>query len=50
MSKQTNTHVKGGCPIGAVVIDDKTRTILGKGHNTLVQESHPYNHGETSAM
>jgi cytosine deaminase len=24
--------------------------ILGKGHNTLIQENHPYNHGETSAM
>jgi len=23
---------------------------VGKGHNTLVQESHPYNHGETSAI
>jgi cytosine deaminase len=22
---------------------------VGKGHNTLVQENHPYNHGETSA-
>ena len=41
---------EGGCPIGAVVIDSDTRQILGKGHNTLVQESHPYNHGETSAM
>ena len=42
--------VEGGCPIGAVIIDSQTRQILGKGHNTLVQESHPYNHGETSAM
>jgi len=41
---------EGGCPIGAVVIDNETRQILGKGHNTLVQEGHPYNHGETSAM
>ncbi len=23
---------------------------MGKGHNTLVQEDHPYNHGETSAI
>jgi cytosine/creatinine deaminase len=23
---------------------------MGKGHNTLVQENHPYNHGETSAI
>ena len=41
---------EGGCPIGAVIIDNETRRIVGKGHNTLVQESHPYNHGETSAM
>lgn len=41
---------EGGCPIGAVIIDNATRRILGKGHNTLVQESHPYNHGETSAI
>ncbi|WP_455377082.1 nucleoside deaminase [Petrachloros mirabilis] len=41
---------EGGCPIGAVVISNDSRQILGKGHNTLVQENHPYNHGETSAI
>lgn len=41
---------EGGCPIGAVIIDNATHRILGKGHNTLVQESHPYHHGETSAI
>ena len=41
---------EGGCPIGAVIIDHESRRILGKGHNTLVQENHPYNHGETSAI
>jgi cytosine deaminase len=40
---------EGGSPIGGVIIDDETRLIVGKGHNTLVQENHPYNHGETSA-
>jgi cytosine/creatinine deaminase len=35
--------------IGGVIISNDTRQILGKGHNTLVQENHPYNHGETSA-
>jgi cytosine deaminase len=40
---------EGGCPIGGVIIDNTTRKIVGKGHNTLVQENHPYNHGETSA-
>lgn len=41
---------EGGCPIGGVVISNDSRQILGKGHNTLVQENHPYNHGETSAI
>ena len=40
---------EGGSPIGGVIIDNETRKIVGKGHNTLVQENHPYNHGETSA-
>ena len=43
-------YLEGGCPIGAVIVDDETRRIVGKGHNTLVQENHPYNHGETSAI
>ena len=43
-------YLEGGCPIGGVIIDDETRMIVGKGHNTLVQENHPYNHGETSAL
>lgn len=44
------SYDEGGCPIGGVVVDNLSRQILGKGHNTLVQENHPYNHGETSAM
>jgi len=43
-------YEEGGCPIGGVVIGNDNRLILGKGHNTLVQENHPYNHGETSAI
>ena len=43
-------YKEGGCPIGGVVISNETRQILGKGHNTLVQENDPYNHGETSAI
>ncbi len=43
-------YEEGGCPIGGVVISNETRQILGKGCNTLVQENHPYNHGETSAI
>lgn len=42
-------YEEGGSPIGGVIIHNDTRQILGKGHNTLVQENHPYNHGETSA-
>ncbi len=44
------SYDEGGCPIGAVIIDNATRQIVGKGHNTLVQENHPYNHGETAAI
>lgn len=43
------SYEEGGCPIGGVIISNDTRLIVGKGHNTLVQENHPYNHGETSA-
>jgi cytosine deaminase len=43
-------YEEGGCPIGGVIIRNETRQILGKGHNTLVQENHPYNHGETSPI
>ena len=39
------SYDEGGCPIGAVIIDNKTRKIVGKGHNTLVQEHHTYKHG-----
>jgi cytosine/creatinine deaminase len=44
------SYHEGGCPIGGVIISNETRKIVGKGHNTLVQENHPYNHGETSAI
>ena len=44
------SYDEGGCPIGGVIIDNQARCIVGKGHNTLVQENHPYNHGETSAI
>jgi creatinine deaminase len=43
------SYDEGGSPIGGVIIDNETRQIVGKGHNTLAQENHPYNHGETSA-
>ena len=44
------SYDEDGCPIGGVIVDNDSRLIVGKGHNTLVQENHPYNHGETSAM
>ena len=44
------SNAEGGCPIGGVVVEQATGRVVGKGHNTLVQEDHPYNHGETSAM
>ena len=44
------SYIEGGCPIGAVIVNNKTGHISGKGHNTLVQENNPYNHGETSAL
>ena len=44
------SYNENGAPIGAIIIDNKTKQIVGKGHNTLVQENHPYNHGETSAI
>lgn len=44
------SYDEGGCPIGAVIVNNTTNRIVGKGHNTLAQEGHPYNHGETSAI
>jgi len=44
------SYNEGGCPIGGVIIDNETRKIVGKGHNTLVQDNDPYNHGETAAI
>ncbi len=44
------SYDEGGCPIGGVVIDSKTRQIIGKGHNTLGQENDSTTHGETAAI
>lgn len=41
---------EGGCAIGAVVVDNETGMILGKGHNRHVQEGRVYWHGETDAI
>ena len=44
------SYDEGGCPIGGVIIDSKTRQIVGKGHNTLGQENDSTTHGETAAL
>jgi cytosine/creatinine deaminase len=44
------SYDEGGCPIGGVIIDSKTRWIIGKGHNTLGQENDSTTHGETAAL
>jgi cytosine deaminase len=44
------SYDEGGCPIGGVIIDNQTRQIIGKGHNTLGQENDSTTHGETAAL
>jgi cytosine deaminase len=44
------SYLEGGCPIGAVIIYNDSRLIVGKGHNRSVQDNDPYNHGETAAI
>jgi cytosine deaminase len=43
-------HAEGGCPIGAVLVDNDSGHILGQGHNALVQEGNPILHGEMAAL
>ena len=43
-------HAEGGCPIGAVLVDNDSGRILGQGHNALVQEGNPILHGEMAAL
>jgi cytosine/creatinine deaminase len=43
-------HAEGGCPIGAVLVDNDSGRILGLGHNALVQEGNPILHGEMAAL
>lgn len=44
------SYEEGGCPIGGVIVDGRTRRIVGKGHNTLGQENDSTTHGETAAL
>jgi cytosine deaminase len=41
---------EGGCPIGGVLVDNRTGEVLGEGHNALVQEGNPIIHGEMAAL
>ena len=41
---------EGGCPIGAVLVDNVSGRVLGEGHNGLVQEGNPIIHGEMAAL
>jgi creatinine deaminase len=43
------SYREGGCPIGAVLVDDNG-DVLGEGHNMLLQEGNPIIHGEMAAM
>ncbi|MEP6535518.1 MAG: nucleoside deaminase [Bryobacteraceae bacterium] len=44
------SYQEGGCPIGGVLVDNITGSILGEGHNALVQEGNPILHGEMAAL
>ena len=39
-----------GCPIGACLVRDSDQTLLGKGHNQLVQNGAVTMHGEMAAL
>jgi creatinine deaminase len=43
-------YSEGGCPIGAVLVDNASGRVLGEGHNALVQEGNPVIHGEMAAL
>lgn len=43
-------YAEGGCPIGAVLVDNHSGEVLGEGHNALVQEGNPILHGEMAAL
>ncbi|TNE27362.1 MAG: nucleoside deaminase [Alphaproteobacteria bacterium] len=44
------SYNEGGCPIGAVLVDNGSGAVLGQGHNMLVQEGNPILHGEMAAL
>jgi len=44
------SYEEGGVPVGAVMVDDTTGEVLGKGYNRRVQDNNPVSHGETDCM
>lgn len=44
------SEAEGGCPIGAVLVGGDAGTVLGEGHNGMVQEGNPILHGEMAAL
>jgi cytosine deaminase len=44
------SYEEGGCPIGAVLVNNADGRVLGEGHNALVQEGNPILHGEMAAL
>lgn len=44
------SYREGGCPIGAVLVDSVSGSVLGSGSNRLVQEGNPTMHGEMAAL
>ena len=43
-------YAEGGCPIGGVLVNNRTGEVLGEGANALVQEGNPIVHGEMAAL
>lgn len=43
-------YAEGGCPIGAVLVNNADGAVWGEGHNALVQEGNPILHGEMAAL
>ena len=43
-------YSEGGCPIGAVLVDNDTGEVRSEGYNGLVQEGNPTLHGEMAAL
>ena len=49
-SLASQSYREGGCPIGAVLVDNVSGSVLGSGSNRLVQDGDPIAHGEMAAL